>query len=148
MRDKKNDIDETTKVADYFRNHEGLLVATISATITVITLIISILAFFYQKIILQEYNVPLDIINTLNHGNLFYYVLMSMIFFAVNPLIQSKMTRTFLQNYRKRALDELFSIDLRDEENNKHREAFKRALKKNKREHTKDLFLSLLAVFL
>ena len=111
MNDKKTILDDTTKVADYFKEHEGLFVATVSATITAITIIISFLAYVYQKIILQEYNVPLDIIDTLNHGHLFYYVLMSMCLFAVNPLIQSRLMSIFLQHYRKVAFNKLFIVN-------------------------------------
>ncbi len=147
MNDKKTSLEETTKVADYFKQHEGLFVATVSATITAITIIISFLAYVYQNIILQEYKVPLDIINTLNHGHLFYYVLMSMAIFAVNPLIQNRLMSIFLQHYRKVAINKLFRIQLCDDVDEKTKENFNHNLDVARKGNLRNFLHSIITVF-
>ena len=146
MSEKSTNIDQTTKVADFYEKHLSLFIATISATITAISIIISFLAYIYQKIILEEYKVPLDIIDTLNHGRLFYYVLMSMGIFILMPMIQSQLTSTFLQYYRNMAFDRLFRVQLRSDEERKHRDAFNTALDKEKKRFRKSLFCGILAM--
>ena len=126
----KTQQDEQRKYVEYLKTHHTLLIACISAIVTIISFWIGLLSHVYQKIILEEYNVPLDIINTTNHGRLFYYVLMSIAFYAINPLIQESLMKVFLKYYRRTAIDKLLRVKLRDDEDKKKEAAFKHILDK------------------
>lgn len=144
----QNKQDDSRKYVDYFKEHHTLMIASISAMITFISFLISLLSHLYQKIILQEYNVPLDIINTANHGRLFYYVLISIAFYAVVPVIQEALMKVYLKYFRQSALNKLLRIRLQDDEETVKEKVFNNVLDKDRKEFKKSLLFGILALLL
>lgn len=94
---------DTYRIFTYLEQHHTLLIACISALVAIISALINIVAYIYQKISLHGWNIDFRIINFSVKGQLYYYVLFSLVYIVSIPLFSSLIQKIFTRYIRHSA---------------------------------------------
>lgn len=98
LADKMSKPDDTYRVYSYLEQHNTLLIAAISALVAIISALISTAAYIYQKLILHGWNIDFRIINFSVKGQLYYYILFSLIY-IISIMLFSNLTQKIFNRY-------------------------------------------------
>lgn len=77
----KVDFDDKTTIYEYFKEHNSLLIASISGILAFISFYVGVLSYISTRIYLNEYNIRSDMIQINSQGSLFYMVIAYMFYF-------------------------------------------------------------------
>ena len=128
---------DTYRVFDYLKEHHTLLIACISAIVAGISFFINFIAYLYQRLTLQGWNVDSRVVDFSVKGQLYYYIIVSFIYIAsicgFNYLI-AKMFARYYQNSASITYAKCVVRKMKKEYNQhiKHIAKFERQMKKER----------------
>lgn len=97
--------DESYAIFDYLKNHHTLLIAIISAIITITSFIINQLSHFYQYNYLRSWGIAFDFyVNPLSN-NILYYFSTVLVIDIITPVLLWKLEIAFISFYRHYSTD-------------------------------------------
>ena len=94
---------DTYRVFDYLKEHHTLLIACISAIVAGISFFINFIAYLYQRLTLQGWNVDSRIVDFSVKGQLYYYIIVSFIYIAAICGFNSLVAKMFTRYYQNSA---------------------------------------------
>lgn len=78
--------EQTYQIYEYMKEHNSLLVASLSAMVAVASLISYLLIYVIQCICLNAWNVPVEIIGEVGKGKYFYAIIFGTLFYLIVPI--------------------------------------------------------------
>ena len=94
---------DTYRIFTYLEQHHPLLIACISALMAIASASINAVAYVYQKVTLYGWNIDYRLINFSTKGQLYYYVLFSLVYYISILLFSSLIQKIFTRYIRSLA---------------------------------------------
>lgn len=90
---------ESYKIYDYMEKHHSLLIACVSAFVAIGSLATSVLAYVYQCLKLQAWNVPMEFLSEIKQSKYFYAALIGMLYYCFIPIYQMYLQNIFKEQF-------------------------------------------------
>lgn len=114
----------THRIFDYMEKHHSLLIASVSAFVTVGSLVTSILVYLYQCLRLQAWNVPMELLSEVKLSKYLYVAVIGMLYYCSIPIYQIYLQNIFQEQFdfftllklQRKLIKKLYKYQKKDKE--------------------------------
>lgn len=91
--------EKSYKIYNYMEKHHSLLIAIVSAIVAVGSLFMNVLIYIYQCIVLQRWNVSMELVGEIRKGKFFYIAILGAVYYFCVPFCQMCMQKVIKKYY-------------------------------------------------